>query len=730
MLKEHFDLLDTDPPEKILERLGERRLLALTLGLDVAGELHPLVARDRFQDAWAEFLADLASELPTIVLIEDLHWAEPPLLELIEWLRVRVEAPLLVVGTARPDLIERRPGWGKSDGASLSELEPLSQQESVILVGELLDAEAPPRLSELVLDRSEGNPFVVEELVGMLIDRGQLTREGGRWEVSESAAEIDVPDSVQALLAARIDLLAPADKEALQTAAVIGRVFWTGPVYELVTGEPDFHALEERDFIRLRSTSSITGQREYAIKHALTREVAYAGLPRARRARLHAGFATWLERLAEDSGDKHAPLLAHHYAEAVRPENADLAWSGEEAELARLRARAVLWLRRAAELAAGRYEIDDAVSLLERAAALETNAAAQVEIWRELGHANAVSYNGRGFEAAMQQCDRARRRRPDHRGPVLGAGLPDPRPCRHVGCRASAGPRRRVGSDVPSSSRTPDSESRAKALIARCYSDYDKSLELTSEARRIAEQLDDPVLRSYAYDVEGLRAFAGVRLRAMPTNGPAVASRSSARSETLTTRQDIYHFAIAPAVALGHLDEARRYTVSHEEITRGLSAHHRLHSVAADLMLEELLGNWEAVSRLQQRLEEAVAANVATPCVLHERSLLVCALASAHLGDEKEAHRLEQEAGTHAMTGYGTVSSTPRVQLALLRGDLAAVESLLGEPGVRRSNWAYLSSMATYLDGLAALGERALVEAEASRVMRPGTYLEPFALRA
>jgi len=135
------------------------------------------------------------------------------------------------------------------------------------------------------------------------------------------------------------------------------------------------------------------------------------------------------------------------------------------------------------------------------------------------------------------------------------------------------------------------------------------------------------------------------------------------------------------------------------------------------------------VSRLQRGLEDAVAANVATPCVFHERSLLVCALARAHLGDEEESRRLEQEAGTHAMKGYGTVSSTPRVQLALLRGDLATVESLLGEPGVRRSNWPYLSSMATHLDGLAALGERARVEANASRI-QPGTYLEPFALRA
>ena len=90
-----------------------------------------------------------------------------------------------------------------------------------------------------------------------------------------------------------------------------------------LTAEPDFRTLEERDFIRLRSGSSIPGQREYAIKHALTREVAYASLPRARRARLHAGFAAWLERFAGASGDEFAPLLAHHYAEAVRSEDLD-----------------------------------------------------------------------------------------------------------------------------------------------------------------------------------------------------------------------------------------------------------------------------------------------------------------------------------------------------------------------------------------------------------------------
>ena len=236
----------------------------------------------------------------------------------------------------------------------------------------------------------------------MLIDRGLLARENGRWTVSQSASEIDVPDSVQALLAARIDLLDPTDKEALQTAAVIGRVFWTGPVYELLAGEPDFRALEERDFIRLRSGSSIPGQREYAIKHALTREVAYASLPRARRARLHAGFAAWLERFAGASGDELAPLLAHHYAEAVRPEDVDLAWSGEEAELAKLRESAILWLRRAAELAVGRYEIDEGLILLHRAVALEPDPRKQAKLWEKIGQANVLRFAGEDFRAAME----------------------------------------------------------------------------------------------------------------------------------------------------------------------------------------------------------------------------------------------------------------------------------------------------------------------------------------
>ena len=143
-----------------------------------------------------------------------------------------------------------------------------------------------------------------------------------------------MPDSVRGVLAARIDLLPAREKAALQAASVIGRVFWEAPVRELIGGDADFALLEERDFIRRRTGSRFPEDREHAIKHALTREAAYAGIPRARRARMHATLAEWIERSVENVGDI-AALLAHHYADAVRPEDVELAWAGR-----RRRARA------------------------------------------------------------------------------------------------------------------------------------------------------------------------------------------------------------------------------------------------------------------------------------------------------------------------------------------------------------------------------------------------------
>src|SRR5207248_2861194 len=129
---------------------------------------------------------------------------------------------------------------------------------------------------------------------------------------------------------------------------------------------------------------------------------AYESLPRGRRARLHAAFARWLDHRA-DGSDQLAPLLAHHYAMSVRPEDLDLAWPDAGTEVERLRANAVVWSRKAADLAIGRYEIDDGIALLRRAAELEQDRTRQAEIWFEIGHACALKYDGEGFVGAMHR---------------------------------------------------------------------------------------------------------------------------------------------------------------------------------------------------------------------------------------------------------------------------------------------------------------------------------------
>jgi len=362
VLKEHLGIMENDPASALLDRLGSRQILGMTLGLDVAHGLHPLAARDQFQDAWVGFIEEIASQRTVVMLIEDVHWAEDLLLDLLERLVRDAQAPLLLIVTGRPEFLEQRPRWGASAAGATVTIEPLASGDSRRMLADLLGGTLPSGL-DAVIERAEGNPFFVEEVLGTLIDRNLLERTNGSWRLAELPPDFQVPDTVQAVVAARVDLLGEAEKQALQAAAVIGRIFWAGPVYELVDGQPDLRVLEERDFVRRRLGSSMAGEREYAIKHALTREVAYDSLPRSRRAAMHARFAQWVEGRAA-SPDEVAPILAHHYAEAVRPEDLDLAWSGREQEVGELKARAVAWLARAAELAIGRMEVDDAVALL------------------------------------------------------------------------------------------------------------------------------------------------------------------------------------------------------------------------------------------------------------------------------------------------------------------------------------------------------------------------------
>jgi hypothetical protein len=193
-------------------------------------------------------------------------------------------------------------------------------------------------------------------------------------------------------------------------------------------------------------------------------------------------------------------------------------------------------------------------------------------------------------------------------------------------------------------------------------------------------------------------------------------------------QEGIYWGATLANLGCGRIEDARAHAQLLAEIVRELTPHHRIHAMGLGLMVEELAGRWEVIRTRTLQAEQAVAENLATPCNLNARSLLVCALGAAHDGDEDEARRLEASADALEMKGYGLTIDAPRLRLALFRGDLATAEALL-ESG-EALYFAYTAAQAARLDALLALGDRVRVEEEAAPLLRPNSYLEPFALRA
>ena len=724
VLKEHLGILDSDSQAATLTRLGSREILGLTLGLDVAHGLHPLAARDRFQDAWIDFVSEVVAEQPAVLLIEDIHWADEQLLNLLERLVRDTHGPLLLVVTARPELLDRRPGWGSRVRSERVTVEALSAQDSARMLGELLGGALPAGLGDVIVEHADGNPFFVEELLATFIDRGLLTHVDGSWSLSGLPADFVVPDTVQAVVAARIDLLDSAEKRALQAASVIGRIFWASPVYELVPDvEPDLHVLEERDFIRRRPASSMAGQREFNIKHALTREVAYASLPRARRARLHASFAGWLDT-AEDRLDEHASLLAHHYAEAVRPDVSDLAWAGEEATLRYLRGRALAWTRLAAELAIGRFEIDDGIALLHRALKLGPDRDDQVALWREIGRANTLKYDGEAFWTAMQRSLEGSSRATaadTYSELALNTALRSSMWLRHPDPDLIKG-----WIDQALAMAETTSAARAKALLAGAFLDAEGGEDSVREARELADRLGRIELRAWA--LEASKAVADSR--GDYEEGYAWIRRARALLSALTDPDHVTSVVYASnwaALLTGRFDDALRYAMEHEEASRSLTPHHRIHALKSLINVEFAAGRWQGVRALTARAESAVAANRATPCGDNEWSLLACALASYHLGAIDEAGRLEEVAASLGMTGYSLIDSV-HLELAIARDDLPDVARRLDDlhPGGLMDAWSLIAQQ----NALVALERRADIEQTAPRLLIAGSYLEPFALRA
>jgi len=338
IIKSQVGILETDSTEAAEEKLRtvvtetiddakeaawiERHLRPL-VGLDVA----PAEGADRRAEAfaaWRRFLEALAEGTPIVLVFEDLHWADDGLLDFVDYLADWASGvPLLIVGTARPELLARRPGWGGGKrNASTVTVSALAADETAQLLATLLDQVLlPAEIQSAVLQRTEGNPLFAEEYVRMLQDRGFLVQSGGGWKLEEHE-QLPLPESVHGMIAARLDSLLPEDKDLVQNAAVLGKVFWSGALGALAGREPflleeQLHGLERKEFVRRERRSAVAGETQYAFLHLLLRDVAYSQIPRAERADKHARAAAWIESLSADRSEDRAEMLAHHYLEAL-----------------------------------------------------------------------------------------------------------------------------------------------------------------------------------------------------------------------------------------------------------------------------------------------------------------------------------------------------------------------------------------------------------------------------
>jgi len=359
-IKADARILDDDAPAtaaaKLEVRVGELGGTADPVLLQAVEALLALgpatgLGRDQLFDAWRRYLELLARENPLVLVQEDIHWADEGLLDFIEYLARWADGPMVILCLARHELLELRPTWGGGmpNVASII-LEPLDDTESAQLVDALLAGGLPAELRERVVTLADGNPLFTEELVRMFVDRGVLRFGDGRWQLARPVEEVEIPGSIHAVLAARLDGLPAAEKRAAQNAAVVGRIFWDALIAHLsrqgtsATGEV-LRRLRVKELVVPRQPSALAGAAEFGFRHVLIRDVAYDSLPKRDRAAKHLDVARWAEETLADRQDEMVELLAAHYLAALRYEDEFAA--PDPGRLRDLRHKAYTYARRA-----------------------------------------------------------------------------------------------------------------------------------------------------------------------------------------------------------------------------------------------------------------------------------------------------------------------------------------------------------------------------------------------
>jgi len=630
--------------------------LAFTAGITIPGNpldnIRPSAVQLELSMAWPRFISAYATAGPVILVLEDLHWAGDRLVEMVVRLLARSTGPVLMVTTARPELRKAHPEFGEGgEGTAVLALRALTAQQSTALLTEILEgSEVPETFRRDLVATADGNPLFLEEIIRRMVDGGMLVREGSAWRMSGTVPAA-LPDTVLAVLGARIDALPPAHKRALQEAAVIGRVFWEAPVRR-ATADPDVTssllALEAKGLVSVHPTSGIAGELEFIFKHALIRDVAYAGLPRIRRARAHAEAARWLEEIAGDRSEELAELIARHYQTATLGEDADLAWADDPAARAELRARAFAALLAAGAVARKRFAIEQALDLHQGALRLAADDAERARALEAIGDDHEGAFHGDdalpAWEGALAALEQTPETRKDRIRLIVKCATMT---CIRWGGFKVVPPTRQVDNYIDAGlSAVPEARDRGWLLAMRAYCNTRKGdpqeidvmpmAERTragNEAAQIGRELGDNDLQVLATRaLSGLAITQGDYVRAMDLTRqelPLVDRVAASRDRAL----GLFWLGLRFMDLEGRYEEGLGLAERSYQLAKQLAPHDVLHATFELLYGNASLGRWQRIDALHEEHLKGFKAETDMSCPYVRGGLMLSAAILAHRGD-------------------------------------------------------------------------------------------------
>jgi class 3 adenylate cyclase/tetratricopeptide (TPR) repeat protein len=675
------------------------------------------IERGEAFSAWRQFIEAIASLRPLVLVLEDVHWADAALLAFIEHV---VEwssgVSILVICTARPELFDREPGWGggKRNWSTIS-LAPLADGDTRQLISGLLPAGAPPDLAQVVIERAGGNPLFAEELTRMLGEQQSLGP-----KVPDGMETPRTPESLHAIIAARLDTLPATERSLIQDASVVGKVFWAGALssmggVERASVDSALHQLVRKEIVRPSKLVSIEAEMEFSFWHGLIRDVAYGQIPRRRRAAKHVAAAAWIEAIAGERVSDQAELLVYHYGEALElsrsagltNEVASLAdtlrryWmlAGERAMKLDV-ARAAECFGRALALAPSAHP--DRASILSRMASASFDAGRYreaertyeqaLDLFREVGDQLSVgTVLDRLATVLWEEGDPAGCRARMHEALEILEELPHGTEL--ADCYATLASERTVSGHLEEaidwaerslelSSRLGAEHLRPRALsyrgVARSFRGDLEGVDDLEEALRIAESLG--LARE---SVMPLLILAEI---AWSTRGPESAIEIAGRAEHLANQRGLGEIAIAsrttrlgPLFDLGRWDELLELAGDVIEWSAGTGAGYEVVSAQP----------WAAqVLQLRGRLEEASLAaahflkparEVGDPQVLVPAAVAAGWIALAEGKMDDAAHLIEEvDRAADVSAWYREHFLADLIRLCAGIGNIAAAERLVG----------------------------------------------------